>query len=135
MRFLKIGCFQTYVCLNIEQNMTISVQLGTGLVQISVHRKRALLKFMGFAASSASYWARSVLGLRLLTEPVEQVLLDEYPPSSHLAPPVRCRHVQGGGGGRRCSSAAWQHWGCRGSHITPQGHHQALPQRRCVEST
>lgn len=31
--------------------MTISVQLGTGLVQISVHRKHALLKFMGFAAS------------------------------------------------------------------------------------
>ena len=32
--------------------MTISVQLGTGLVQISVHRKRVLLKVRGFAASS-----------------------------------------------------------------------------------
>lgn len=31
--------------------MTISVQLGTGLVQISVHRKLVLLKVRGFAAS------------------------------------------------------------------------------------
>ena len=39
-----------------------------------------------FTGSSNCFWRRAGLGLRLLTEPVEQVLLDEYPPSSHLAP-------------------------------------------------